>query len=115
MPEYLFSYGTLQKEKVQTDLFGRILPGVRDALSGYLLVTTEIMDEVFLSKGEEKFQQTLVLSDNSEDKIAGTVFEITEADLNTADKYEPGNYKRTKVRLESGIEAWVYIAGSHSS
>jgi hypothetical protein len=27
MKEYLFSYGTLQKEKVQLDLFGRILKG----------------------------------------------------------------------------------------
>ena len=38
------------------------------------------------------------------------VFEITVEELLHADKYEPANYKRIKVKLESGKEAWIYVA-----
>jgi gamma-glutamylcyclotransferase (GGCT)/AIG2-like uncharacterized protein YtfP len=110
MNEYLFSYGTLQKEKVQIDLFGRILQGSGDTLRGYSVSVIEIKDESFLSKGEEKFQQTAIISKNKKDSIKGTVFEITGEELFLADKYEPDNYKRIKVVLESGKEAWIYVA-----
>ena len=55
MKEYLFSYGTLQKDKVQLDLFGRLLNGTKDILKGYKLFPIEIKDEKFLAKGEENF------------------------------------------------------------
>ena len=109
MNQYLFSYGTLQKEKVQIELFGRILQGSGDTLIGYKVSTIEIKDESFLLKGEEKYQLTAVIS-KDHDNIKGTVFEITEEELRLADKYEPVNYKRVKVVLESGKEAWIYIA-----
>ena len=109
MNQYLFSYGTLQKEKVQIELFGRILQGSGDTLIGYKVSTIEIKDESFLLKGEQKYQLTAVISKDN-DNIKGTVFEITEEELHLADKYEPVNYKRVKVVLESGKEAWIYIA-----
>lgn len=34
MNEYLFSYGTLQLEKVQIESFGKILKGPKDTLQG---------------------------------------------------------------------------------
>lgn len=114
MKEYLFSYGTLQKEKVQLDLFGRTLKASRDILRGYRTSAIEIEDEAFLSKGEEKYQQTVVISKDKNDCINGTVFEITKEELLIADKYEPDNYKRIKVVLESGKEAWIYVAGEFS-
>jgi gamma-glutamylcyclotransferase (GGCT)/AIG2-like uncharacterized protein YtfP len=107
--QYLFSYGTLQKEKVQIELFGIILQGSGDTLIGYKVSTIEIKDESFLLKGEQKYQLTAVISKDN-DNIKGTVFEITEEELRLADKYEPVNYKRVKVVLESGKEAWIYIA-----
>jgi len=107
--QYLFSYGTLQKEKVQIELFGRILQGSGDTLIGYKVSTIEIKDESFLLKGEQKYQLTAVISKDN-DNIKGIVFEITEEELRLADKYEPVNYKRVKVVLESGKEAWIYIA-----
>ena len=110
MNEYLFSYGTLQKEKVQIELFGRILRGEGDSLNSYKLVTIEIKDKAFLSKGEEKYQQTLVVSKDNNDSIKGTVFDITDGELLVADKYEPANYKRIKVGLQSGKKAWIYVA-----
>ncbi|MEI9911041.1 MAG: gamma-glutamylcyclotransferase family protein [Bacteroidota bacterium] len=110
MKEYLFSYGTLQKDKVQVELFGRLLQGTKDTLEGYRLATIEIKDELFLSKGEEKYQLTLIPSTDSTESIEGTVFEISEEELLLADKYEPDNYKRIKVSLQSGKEAWIYAA-----
>ncbi len=108
MPENLFSYGTLQKEKVQIELFGRILNGAKDILKGYEISAVEITDESFLAKGEAKFQKTVIPSKDG--FIEGTVFEISEAELVLADEYEPENYKRIKVALGSGKEAWIYVA-----
>ena len=44
------------------------------------------------------------------DKVKGTVLELTAAELSLADTYEPEDYKRVKVTLGSGKEAWVYAA-----
>lgn len=112
MKENLFSYGTLQKEKVQLKLFGRTLNGAKDCLKNYKLALIEITDESFLAKGEEKFQQTLIPSKDG--FIEGTVFEISEEELFLADRYEPENYYRTKVVLRSGKEAWVYTAANRA-
>ena len=109
MKENLFSYGTLQKEKVQMDLFGRILHGSADILRGYKTTTIEIRDESFLSKSEEKYQLTLIATANKNDIIQGTVLDITEEELLLTDTYEPDNYKRSKVVLDSGKEAWIYL------
>lgn len=108
MPENLFSYGTLQKKEVQIELFGRTLNGAKDILKGYKLSAVEITDESFLAKGEAKIQQTLLPAKDG--FIEGTVFEISEAELVLADKYEPENYQRIKVALGSGKGAWIYVA-----
>jgi len=109
MNEYLFSYGTLQKKTVQLDLFGRILSGSVDVLRGYKISTIEIADEAFLSKGEAKYQKTLLISNNERDRVNGMALEVTNDELLLADKYEPQNYKRVSVMLESGKKAWVYV------
>ena len=110
MTEYLFSYGTLQKEKVQMDLFGRTLTGSADVLTCYKMSFIKITDTAFLSHGEETYQKTLVTSGDKNDKVSGTALEVTSSELLIADKYEPANYKRVNVRLESGKTAWIYIA-----
>ena len=50
MMELLFSYGTLQLEKVQMESFGRTLKGAKDAIPGYKLSTVEITDKDVLEK-----------------------------------------------------------------
>lgn len=107
--ECLFSYGTLQKTEVQIE-FGRLLSGAHDVLRGYKLSSIEIKDEAFPVKGEEKYQPTAIASNDETDFIEGTIFEISEAELFTADKYEPDNYQRIAVELESGKRAWIYAA-----
>ena len=91
------------------ELFRRLLHGTKDVLEGYKIFSIEIKDEAFLSKGEDKYQKTLILSNNKLDKTEGTVFEISEEELLLADKYEPGNYKRIQVALRSGKQVWIYI------
>ena len=110
MSVWLFSYGTLQKEKTQLELFGRVLQGSKDTLKGYKPESIEIKDEKFLSKGEQQQQLTAVLTNNNADSMEGTVFEISKEELLLTDKYEPDNYKRINVKLESGKEAWIYAA-----
>jgi gamma-glutamylcyclotransferase (GGCT)/AIG2-like uncharacterized protein YtfP len=47
--------------------------------------------------------------DNS--RVSGTVFEITDAELAAADRYEQvAEYKRVTAMLASGKRAWVYVA-----
>ena len=53
MKECLFSYGTLQKEKVQIDLFGRILAGSADILRGYKISTLKLQMKHFFQKVKE--------------------------------------------------------------
>jgi gamma-glutamylcyclotransferase (GGCT)/AIG2-like uncharacterized protein YtfP len=53
---------------------------------------------------------TAIISKDKTDFIKGTVLEMTEEELHLADGYEPDNYKRVKVVLESGKEAWIYTA-----
>lgn len=110
MKEYLFSYGTLQKEKVQMELFGQLLNGTKDVLKGYKLSSIEIKEESVLSKSEQKYHLIAILSKDNTDIIEGTVFEISEEELLSSDKYEPDDYKRVKVVLQSGKEGWIYVA-----
>ena len=110
MKETLFSYGTLQKEKVQIELFGRLLHSTKDILRGYKLSSIEIRDETFLLTGEGNIQLTVIPSNDKKNNIEGMVFEISAEELLLADNYEPKNYKRIKTELGSGKMAWIYAA-----
>lgn len=112
MNECLFSYGTLQEDRVQLKLFGRLLKGAKDTLKGYRVSPIEITDEAFLSKGEQKDQRIAILSNDKNDTIEGTVLEVTGAELILADSYEPNDYERVKVEFESGKKGWIYAAKS---
>jgi gamma-glutamylcyclotransferase (GGCT)/AIG2-like uncharacterized protein YtfP len=110
MKEYLFSYGTLQKQEVQWKLYGRYLSGEKDVLNGYKTSAIQVKDLTFLAKGEAATQQTLHISDDKTNAVAGTIFELTQDELLQTDAYEPENYKRIKMKFASGKEAWVYLA-----
>lgn len=110
MNEYLFSYGTLQKDKVQLETFGRLLNGSKDTLTGYKLSTIKITDEDVLSKSEQEYHLIAIPSELETDTIDGVIFEITHEELLAADGYETDAYKREKPTFKSGREAWVYVA-----
>jgi hypothetical protein len=106
---YLFSYGTLQSEAVQLSSFGRRLAGAADAMPGYRQSLVEITDPAVLATSGERFHPIVEPSSDPVDEVAGTVFQVTPAELAAADAYEVADYARVSVRLKSGIEAWVYV------
>ncbi|MBS0275419.1 MAG: gamma-glutamylcyclotransferase [Proteobacteria bacterium] len=107
--EHLFSYGTLQDEKVQRAVFGRPVRGTSDAIVGYELVPVTISSRKAIAISGKAQHTTLVPTKGESDPIEGVVFHITASDLAAADRYESAEYHRIKVRLRSGVEAWVYV------
>jgi gamma-glutamylcyclotransferase (GGCT)/AIG2-like uncharacterized protein YtfP len=107
--ERLFSYGTLQTESVQLSTFGRKLKGSSDALPGYHLQMIQIMDQNFVATSGTEYHRNLEFTGSSSDLVDGTVFSVTQQELEQTDAYEPDGYKRMQVKLRSGTEAWVYL------
>lgn|SRR5690242_13140424 len=107
--ERLFSYGTLQQESVQLANFHRRLKGRPDVLTGWRLSTVEIRDPTVLAQSGLAVHKILVPGSPS-NEVDGVVFEISPEELEAADGYETEAYKRVKVKLKSGVEAWVYVA-----
>ena len=106
--ENLFSYGTLQYEKVQLETFGRKLEGKKDILTGYVLKKLSIKDPEVIAKSGEDVHFIIEFSGNPKDQIPGQVFSISKEELEQADSYEVSDYKRVQRKLLSGIFAWVY-------
>jgi gamma-glutamylcyclotransferase (GGCT)/AIG2-like uncharacterized protein YtfP len=107
--EYLFSYGTLQEEKVQRAVFGKAVAGKPDAIVGYDLVPVTISNHEAVAISGKAVHTTLIPAKGESAPIEGVVFHITADDLAAADRYESAEYKRISVVLRSGIEAWVYV------
>lgn len=111
----LFSYGTLQDERVQLELFGRRLVGRKDQLLGYEQVLVRIADPAFARTSGKAEHAMLRPAVNPAAAVAGTAFDVTEAELERADGYEPAEYRRVLAPLASGGQAWVYVAASHTA
>lgn len=111
-PIHLFSYGTLRQSDVQMASFGRLLDGSEDALPGYRTTLVEITDPIVLATSGERFHPIVEPSSSPDDEVPGTVFRITEDELLAADAYEVSDYVRERVRLKSGVDAWVYVSAT---
>ncbi len=93
--EQIFSYGTLLIPEVQQRIIGRFVSGVPDALPGFSKSTIKVDGKTYpiISEGEGT--------------IEGKILSVTSEELAKIDVYESA-YKRAKVVLLSGKEAWVY-------
>src|SRR5262245_35553253 len=112
----LFSYGTLQLERVQLSTFGRLLNGAHDELVGFEpgLVAIEDPDEA-AALGTTNYAN-VVPNGLPDSRVAGTVFDVTDAELAAADRYEePASYVRIQTTLASGTDAWVYVYRGQST
>ena len=107
--ELLFAYGTLRTEAVQLSTFGRRLQGTEDALVGYRLEIIRLDDEDFVAASGTADHRNLAYTGDPSDSVAGTVFEVTPAELKQSDVYEPAGYKRVLVQSRSGLNVWVYL------
>ena len=106
--EKLFSYGTLQLENVQRETFGRVLKGVKDTLTGYVLSEVKITDSEVIKKSGTDLHPILKATANRLDEVEGMIFEITQEELQQADEYEVEEYARIEAEFKSGERAWVY-------
>ena len=104
----LFSYGTLQQESVQRELFGRKLNGSADVLHGFKTETIKPEDEGFDSRTEDDLFLIALKTGELTDSITGLVLELTDEELHKADAYEPREYTRIQGITESGKEVWLY-------
>jgi gamma-glutamylcyclotransferase (GGCT)/AIG2-like uncharacterized protein YtfP len=104
----LFSYGTLQQEAVQLSTFGRRLSGQADELVGFEHSVLRIEDPAFVATSGKADHAIVKFNGRHESRVRGTVFELSESELASADDYEPAGYKRVSTTLASGRQAWVY-------
>lgn len=105
----LFSYGTLQQENVQFATFGRKLAGEPDSLVGFKRTEFRITDLEVIRTSGKTLHPMATFTGESGERIAGMVFEVTDEELEQADRYETDPaYRRWRTRLLSGREAWVY-------
>ncbi len=106
----LFSYGTLQQERVQLATFGRRLEGRKDELRGFELVQVPIEDPRRVAATGRTHNPNPVRSAREDSRVSGTALEVTDAELAAADEYEkPDAYVRIEVTLASGLQAWMYV------
>jgi len=106
----LFSYGTLQQENVQLSTFGRLLQGQRDELLGFEQSLVRIEDPQVVATSGKTHHANVKFNSRNDSRVSGTVFEISDAELAAADRYEQlAAYKRIAAMLASGKQAWVYV------
>jgi hypothetical protein len=106
----LFSYGTLRQANVQLATFGRLLEGRADGLFGFALSPMAITDPAVVAASGADVHTIARPSGDPDDHIPGLVFTLAPAEIEAADRYESGPIERIRVRLDSGAEAFVYVA-----
>jgi|SRR6185436_18794893 len=109
----LFAYGTLQLPDIQLATFGRLLRGEKDEAVGCEREVLAIKDpEVIAATGRGE-HLNLRFNGLPGARVAGTVLEVTDAELVDADKYERlARYERRELTLSSGRTAWAYVYSS---
>ncbi|SDD58300.1 Uncharacterized conserved protein YtfP, gamma-glutamylcyclotransferase (GGCT)/AIG2-like family [Pricia antarctica] len=97
--EFLFTYGTLQDERLHHALFHKKMEGTSDTLRCYRISEAKVNGVYDMAEH----------TGNEEDTVEGIVYKIAEEHLKGADEYEGDLYERISVTLVSGKKAWVYI------
>jgi len=105
----LFSYGTLQREDIQLLLFGRRLLGRPDELVGFERSSIAVPHPRLVAQTGTADHVIVTFNGRMDSRVQGTVFEISDEELATADRYEVDPYGRVSATLASGAQAWVYV------
>lgn len=106
----LFSYGTLQQQRVQLATFGRCLDGERDALPRFAPAQVRIRDAQIVASMNRTHFDNARFTGNEDNVVNGMALQVTDAELAAADEYErTADYARIDVVLASGRHAWVYV------
>ena len=75
----------------------------------YVVSKLKITDPKVIASSGTDIHPILVFTGNENDFVEGTIFEFSEEELLQADKYEVDDYKRSKLKFESGEIAFVYL------
>lgn len=106
----LFSYGTLQDERVQLATFGRRVDGRRDELPQFEPSLVAIEDPQMARTLGRTHNANVTWNGDAAKRVEGTALEVTQSELTAADRYEaPFRYQRIEVTLASGRKAFVYL------
>ncbi|SRR3989344_3021907 len=99
--ENLFVYGTLMEENERKRVLGRNNIELHaDSLENYGVMEKAV-------KIEKEYYPTIFSTQNS--FVEGFVLKVSSEEIRLLDEHETNAYKREKVFLKSGKEAWVYI------
>lgn len=90
----------LRERKVQQEVLGHTVPSTNDTLPNYRKV------EKCVSVASGQFPCVILTDD---DTVPGLVLEVRGAEPQAFDRYETAAYTRTRVKLGSGREAWIYL------
>jgi hypothetical protein len=108
----VFSYGTLQEERVQLSTFGRLLQGHGDTILGFEQSSVAIDDPHIVATTGRTHHANVRFNGRDDSRVGGTVFEMTDAELTAAVRYEQlAGYRRIIATLASGKQAWLYVDG----
>jgi gamma-glutamylcyclotransferase (GGCT)/AIG2-like uncharacterized protein YtfP len=99
MDELLFVYGSLRDQQVQLEIIGRLVKGTPDVLLGYGISTIAIDNCVYP-----------ILVPMPDGIVEGEILSVSKDELHDIDIYEADEYRRVKVKLQSGTEVWVYTS-----
>ena len=105
----IFSFGTLQLEEVQRELFGRSVVTAPDSLRGFRIGELRILDPEVIRLSGKEIHPALIATGDASDEVQGATLDVTESELAAADHYERVSYRRIAVTLQSGREAWAYV------
>jgi gamma-glutamylcyclotransferase (GGCT)/AIG2-like uncharacterized protein YtfP len=95
----LFAYGTLRDAPIQQSVFGRRLNGDPDGLAGWRRGQVIIEGQAYPMAEPDPASE-----------LDGRLYQLTQDDLVRADAYEGETYRRIRVTLTSGRQAWFYVA-----
>lgn len=109
MGDAIFSFGTLQLEAVQRELFGRAVETTPASLGGFRIGELRIQDHEVIRLSGTDIHPALIATGNLGDVVHGAILDVTSADLAAADHYERVSYRRIPVVLQSGRDAWAYV------
>lgn len=103
----VFSYGTLQQDSVQKDLFGRLLEGESLEIRGFQVQDVKITDPEVIRLSGKDIHPGIQRTHDKSHVVSGTLLLVTQQELEKMDHYEVSDYKRIKVH-QDGKSFWLY-------
>ncbi|MFH0701460.1 MAG: gamma-glutamylcyclotransferase family protein [Candidatus Woesearchaeota archaeon] len=96
--ESLFVYGNLMEPNIQTAIFGRAAEWTHDVLFDYTKET--------VTNGRAAYTTIVPKRGFS---VCGRIIYVTPEEMEIVQNKWGAYYRKAKLRLNSGKEAWVYV------